>query len=290
MNKVLKPFTGRWLALSLSLLIGLTAVSNAQIVTNGSFESSKTGIVDSTAGISDNTSVKGWFIQVVTGITPAPVYQIVSDTVQQGSRALKVTVRGLGVNQWDIQIVADSLPVTPGATYNYSIWAKAQKAGAQVNFTMGNYAFTEYKAIRPATLTTQWQKFTMQFTVNDNQTFIRGPIHFGYAADTGNAIYIDNLQITDVNAGKKPVIVEAESGNLGSNYPVLQSGGVTYVSVKTNLINAGNPGDTSRMITYQVTFPDSGSYNLFARVVSDQTGMMMTVSFMATDLVKKMIL
>ena len=287
MNNVSKLFTGRWIALAIVLLIGMSGVSKAQLVTNGSFESSKTGIVDSTSGICDNTSVKGWVIQVATGITPPPIFEIVSDTVQQGNRALKVTVQGLGVNQWDIQIVADSIPVTPGATYNYSIWAKALKAGAQVNFTMGNYAFTEYKAIRPATLTTQWQKFTMQFTVNDNQTVIRGPIHFGYAADTGNAIYIDNLQITDVNAGKKPVIVEAESGNVGSSYAILKDGIVTYVTPETNWVSLVSPGDSSRTIKYQVTFADSGYYNLLSACVLVRMDMMTTVSFMEMDWYKK---
>lgn len=244
-----------------AIVIWCFAASNvcAQLVTNGGFENSN-------VGVATNYDVKGWLIQVASGINPPPVFEIVSDTVEQGNRAMKVTVHGLGTNQWDIQAVADSIQVKPGATYNYSIWAKALKPGAQVNFTMGNYAYSEYKAIRPATLTTQWQKFTMQFTVNDNETFIRGPVHFSYSANTDNSIYIDNLQIVDANAGKLPVIVEAESGKLGSNFQVLQDGNVTYVSPKTNWTNIGNPGDTSRMITFQVTFADSGSYNLFARV------------------------
>ncbi len=258
------------------MLLFIAGTANAQLVTNGSFESSNTGIVDSTAWYNDsdntsidNRSVKGWFIQVAKSITPPPVFEIVNDTVEQGNRALKVTVHGLGTNQWDIQIAVDSIPVKQGATYNYSVWAKSLKAGAQANFTIGKYDFNEYKAIRPATLTTQWQKFSMQFTVTDNQTFIRGPVHFAYAADTGNAIYIDNLQIVNdsiVNAGKKPVIVEAESGNVGSNYSVLKDGNITYVTPKTNWTSLTNPGDSSRTITYQVTFADSGSYNLFARV------------------------
>ncbi len=245
--------------LTIMMLLSAASTPKAQLVTNGSFESSNAGVVS-------GTDVKGWVIQVATGITPPPVFEIVSDTVEQGNRALKVTVHGLGTNQWDIQIVADSLPVTPGATYNYSIWAKCERATATVNFTMGNYAFTEYKALRPATLTTQWQKFTMQFTVNDNQTFIRGPIHFYSAADTGNAIYIDNMQIVDVNAGKMPIIVEAESGNLGSSFSVLQDGGVSYITANANYTGLTSPGDTSRMATYQVTFTDSGYYSLFGRI------------------------
>ncbi len=259
MNHLSAFRTGRWIAASLALLTGMTGVVSAQLVTNGSFESSKVGVVS-------GTDVKGWFIQVASAATPAPVFEIVSDTVQQGNRALKVTVHGLGSNQWDIQAVGDSIPVKQGATYNYSIWARALKRGAQVNFTVGNYAFSEYRALRPADVFTEWQKYTMQFTVTDNQTFIRAPIHFNYSGNVDNAIFIDNLQIIDVNAGKLPVVVEAESGKLGSNFQVLKAGDVTYVSPKTNLTNLGNPGDTSRMITYQVTFADSGNYNLFARM------------------------
>jgi endo-1,4-beta-xylanase len=259
MYNILKLFTGRWIVLSIALLIGIPGVSNAQLVTNGSFEESNTGVVS-------GYDVKGWFIQVQNNPSPAPVFEIVSDTVEQGNRALKVTVHGLGPDFWDIQAVADSIPVTNGKTYNYSIWAKCTKPGGQASLTMGNYAFTEYKVIRPANLTTQWQKYTMQFTVNDNQTFIRGPVHFNFAADTGNSIYIDNLQIADANAGKAPVIVEAESGKLGSNYSILQSGAVTYVTPKTNWTSLTNPGDSSRTVKMQVTFADSGYYNLFVRV------------------------
>jgi len=259
MNRIV--YRGPFIGTLLGMMVWCSTLSvlNAQIVTNGGFESSNTGLVDTTA-------VKGWFIQVATGITPPPVFEIVSDTVEQGNRALKVTVHGLGTNQWDIQAVADSIPVNPGSTYSYTVWAKSDKPGATVNFTMGNYSFTEYGAIRPATLGTTWQKFTMQFTVNDNQTYIRGPIHFYGVVDTGNSIYIDNLQIVDVNAGKKPVVVEAEAGTPGSDFRTSQDGNVTYVTTDSNWTSLTSPGDTTRIITFHVQFADSGSYNFFARV------------------------
>lgn len=248
----------------IAAMVMLTTASalRAQVVTNGGFESSSIGDITT-------TGTEGWVVSIAGGIAPPPVFEIIGDTVHEGNRALKVTVHGLGTNQWDIQIVADSLRVKPGVTYNYSIWAKASKAGATVNFTVGNYSYAEYGAIRPATLSTQWQKFVMQFTVSDTSRIIRGPIHFYGTADTANSIYIDNLQVADVNAAKKPVIVEAEAGNRGSNFPILQDGNVTYVDVSTASGSAGNPGDTSRMITYQVLFADSGAYNLFARVRVD---------------------
>ncbi len=241
-----------------------SATLRAQLVTNGGFESSNIGDITT-------TGTRAWVVTVASGITAPPVFEIVSDTVQEGIRALKVTVHGVGSNQWDIQVIADSIPAKPGSTYDFSIWARSSKAGATVNFTIGNYSYAEYKAIRPATLSTQWQKFTMRFIVSDTSRFIRAPIHFYGTADTGKSIYIDNLQIADVNAGKKPVIVEAESGIRGSNFPILQDGNVTYVDVGTNSIKIGNPGDTSRMITYQVLFADSGTYNLFARVRVDSS-------------------
>ncbi len=268
MSKELRQSLSSWIFLTLMMSFSATMRLNAQLVTNGGFESSNTGIVDSAAGINDNTSVKGWFISVASGMTPPPVFQIVSDTVEQGNRAMEVTVHGWtsSNNQWDIQAVADSIHVTPGTTYSYSVWAKASKAGMTVNFTVGNYSYSEYNRLGGVTLGTQWQKYTMQFTVNDNQTVIRAPIHFYGIADTGSSIYIDNLQIVDPNVGKKPVVVEAESGQLGSHFKVYDSSNVTYVSTDTNWTSLTSPGDTSRMITYQVTFADSGSYNFFARV------------------------
>jgi endo-1,4-beta-xylanase len=233
--------------------------SFAQLVTNGSFENSNTGIVN-------GTDVSGWFIQFGTDITPPPVFEIVSDTVKQGNRALKVSINGIGTNNWDIQAVAENIPVTPGKTYTYSVWAKAKIAGAKVNLTIGNYSYAAYAGINPATLSTTWKKFTIRFTVNDNQTLIRAPIHFSLAGNTGNEIYIDNMQIIDDTFGKIPVIVEAESGKIGSNFSVNKDGDITYVTPKTNYTGQVNPGDTSRTVTCQVTFQDSGYYNLYAHL------------------------
>ena len=228
---------------------------NAQQVTNGGFESSELGVVT-------GTDVEGWLIQISAG---SAVFEIVDDTVQSGNRALKATVDTLGSNQWDIQIVGDSIPAVPGAKYRYSVWARAQKAGAQTNFTVGNYAYTEYKAIRPANLTTDWKLFSTEFIVNDQETVIRAPIHFNYSGNVGNAVFIDNLRIVNVEEIKKPVIVEAESGELGSEFDTLTTGDITYITPKTTW-GTGNPATPSRINTYQVTFPDSGTYDLFVKL------------------------
>lgn len=243
----------------LVLFIMTSGTALAQLVTNGGFESSNPGVVDA-AGI------KGWLIQVASGITPPPIFEITSDTVKQGNRALKVVIQAVGTNQWDIQAVADSIPAKKGTTYNFSVWARSKKNGAKVNFTVGNYSYSEYGAIRPATLGTLWKEYTMRFTVSDDQAYIRAPIHFSYSGDIGNVIYIDNLRITDVNAPKLPVIVEAESGKIGSFFSKTQDGVVTYITTTQNYTGLASPADTNRIATYQVAFQDSGYYNLFVRL------------------------
>ncbi len=242
-------------------LSGMT-VLRAQTVTNGGFEGSSLGDITS-------TGTKGWLVSYANGITPPPVFTIEGDTVQEGSRALKVVVHGLGTNQWDIQAVADSIHVIPGVAYTYSVWARCARGTATVNFTVGNYSFAEYGRIGSANLINRWQKYTMQFTVTDGKTIIRAPIHFFGTADTGNSIFIDNLQIVDPNAAKRAVVVEAESGVNGSHFPILHDSTATYVAVNSDPPNPGSPGDTSRMITYQIPFADSGAYDLFARVRVD---------------------
>jgi len=247
--------------LYLVVIFCLISGSNfAQIVRNGGFESCDTGAV---AAI----GVKGWLFQVSGTIDPTTDFEIVDDVVQQGNRALKVSVHSLGSNQWDIQAISDSIPAIPGKTYNYSVWAKAEKYGAQLNLTVGNYSYAEYKAIRPATLTTEWQKFTMQFTVTDDQTYIRAPIHFNYTGSKDNVIYIDNLQIADVDFGRTPVVIEAESGVAGANFLEAKDGDITYITTTQNFSESmANPADTIRMVRYNATFQDSGHYSLFARL------------------------
>ena len=184
--------TTTWFADSVALIAKIDTMPPPPItVTNGGFEESPVETIDST------TIVKGWLIQVASGLSSAPDLEIVSDTVQEGSRALKVTVNSVGTNQWDIQAVADSIHVKPNVLYDYSVWAKSDAGGAQVNFTVGNYSYSEYKVIRPASLTSQWKKFAMQFSVTDGQAVIRAPIHFSYSANVGKVIYIDNLQIVE---------------------------------------------------------------------------------------------
>ncbi|MEM1094213.1 MAG: endo-1,4-beta-xylanase [Bacteroidota bacterium] len=62
-----------------------------------------------------------------------------------------------------------------------------------------------------------------------------------------------------------PTIVEAESGLLGGDFVTQTDGDVTYIVIQTD--GEGDaPGDTSRVATYDVTFPEANAYGLLARV------------------------
>jgi endo-1,4-beta-xylanase len=65
--------------------------------------------------------------------------------------------------------------------------------------------------------------------------------------------------------GLDPVIVEAESGVLGSEYTTGVDGTTTYV-YPTTTGGSTSPGTANRVITYSVTFPHSGVWELYARM------------------------
>jgi|GEM_PF-1701266 len=66
------------------------------------------------------------------------------------------------------------------------------------------------------------------------------------------------------NAGAL-VILEAETGVLGSSLVIRSADGVTYIT-NTNNNTAYNPGVAARVATYTVTFPEPGTYDLYARI------------------------
>ncbi len=240
---------------------------------NGSFEKTEPGPVDDLVN-----GIEGWVIEVGDGA--AADFEIVTDPVQHGNNALRAVVNTLGPNAWSIQVIAESVLVVPGKTYLYSIWAQAQNPGAALHFTVGNYSFNEFPGgrIHNASIPAgTWQEFTMEFEVNDTSTYIRAPIHFNISGNTGNAIYIDNLRIIDpdnLEILAMPIIVEAESGEVGSEFSVLEDSDITFVRINNDWWDVSpQPGDAwqrpiseNHVIKYELTFPAAGEYNLFARV------------------------
>ncbi|MGA3284006.1 MAG: BNR-4 repeat-containing protein [Verrucomicrobiota bacterium] len=68
-----------------------------------------------------------------------------------------------------------------------------------------------------------------------------------------------------VSSHAASVTLEAESGTLGTNFAVLTDGAIQYIT-NTNNNTAYNPGIPGRVVTYSVTFPEPGTYELYARL------------------------
>ncbi len=248
--------------LLLVLFIGVEA--RAQSNTNGSFEETPVGVVTDLGG-----GIAGWTLNVGTDVDPAPVFEIVEGDVPDGSKALAITINAVGANAWHIEATAFPVVVEPGVTYTYSVWARAAQDGAVASFTVGNQSFQEYGRLHEQSISTTWQEYTFEFTVTDEETEIRAPMHFSLAANVGNTIYIDHLRIVNPLAGAPPVVVEAESGTLGSEFATETEGDVTYITITTDYNETTGDGDhpgENRTASYEVTFTEPGWYDLYARV------------------------
>lgn len=61
------------------------------------------------------------------------------------------------------------------------------------------------------------------------------------------------------------VTLQAESAGLGTNFVTGNSGGATYIS-NTNNNTGNNPGIPGRVAAFSVSFPEPGTYHLYARI------------------------
>jgi endo-1,4-beta-xylanase len=78
---------------------------------------------------------------------------------------------------------------------------------------------------------------------------------------TGLLLFLSNF----IFSQNEPVIVQAESGTLGADFSTLNSAGVQYVTVVSDG-TGDNPVSAARVVTYNVTFPSAGTYDLYMRV------------------------
>lgn len=220
-------------AIQAALDAGKVLVSgNAAVNVNGGFELSNAGVA---------TTLQGWGLGVGASVSPAPVFEVIDSGAKEGSKALKITIAAAGTNAWDIELLSDKIPVEPGATYVYSAWLKSEPTGGVADLTVGNKAYSEYGAKRPANLTDQWQEFKFEFKITDQETEIRGPMHFSKPANVGKVIYVDNLSIT-----KKVVSGIDETEELPTEYALSQ--------------NYPNPFNPTTVINYSI--PKAGNVTL----------------------------
>ncbi|MDZ7723516.1 MAG: endo-1,4-beta-xylanase [candidate division KSB1 bacterium] len=237
---------------------------------NGSFE--RSAVTQS----GDTSAVDGWSFNL--GGDADADFAIVDDPAQDGNRALAVTVHSTGTNAWDIEALSTNIPVIPGESYTYSVWVKASESSASTHLTVGNPSFQEFmRNEKNSVLTTNWQQFTDEFTVPASDPDIaRGPIHFNFASNVGKTIYIDDLRIEQIIEQEPvvtnlPIILEAEDGVLGDEFAVEETadGSAEYITITTDYnatTGAGDHPGVNRTASYEVTFPDTGAFDLFARV------------------------
>jgi endo-1,4-beta-xylanase len=67
-----------------------------------------------------------------------------------------------------------------------------------------------------------------------------------------------------------PIVIEAESGNVGSDFSVLTQGDVTFIRVTRDGTQFSppiwdRPGSAARVSSYEIAFPEAGEYNLYIR-------------------------
>src|SRR5690242_1412112 len=93
-------------------------------------------------------------------------------------------------------------------------------------------------------------------------------VRFAFACCLAMAVLIGAIRCGHAAS----VTFEAESGGLGTDFTNSTDGAVQFISISTDLVNSGNPGNTNHVATYTVTFPAAGKYNLYARVLVGSGG------------------
>jgi hypothetical protein len=74
-----------------------------------------------------------------------------------------------------------------------------------------------------------------------------------------------SLAGTVASSHASSLVVEAESGALGADWAVSNSASPAYITILSNL--AGNaPSNSARVATYTISFPEAGTYQLYARI------------------------
>jgi len=193
--------------------LGITSSPAEAINPDGGFE-------EATLGAKYGNDIPGWTLSLDG--TASADFEVVDYDVKEGSHSLYVELTGLGSNAWDAQIVNEPITFQPNTQYTLSIWARADKEGSIVNFTVGSPTYTEWGRAHQQVITSEWKQFTLAFTTPATATTGRAPIHLGEAANNPLlpvGYYFDDLQIVPVTGveTKKPTTPVEYS--LSQNYP-----------------------------------------------------------------------
>jgi hypothetical protein len=142
--------------------------------------------------ISGSTAVD-WYDNSSWGVpNPTVTYSEDTENPHSGTASQKVSVQTVPAGD-AVQLV-QSLTVIPGQVYTFSAWLRGD-AGMKVNLILqdANTPYTYY-AETPVTLTSDWQQFSTQGTVNDT-----GSILLMFQAPQAGTFWVDDAQFTDAS-------------------------------------------------------------------------------------------
>jgi len=150
---------------------------------------------------------------------------IVDDPVFYGDKALRISIDEAPENPWNLESIMNNIPVKPGVTYDFSMWAKADRQGTIIRPIVTNQR-NEWYGAQSTELSLDWQEINFTLTIDDNETAARIAIQLGYEENNDATIFIDEVHIAEfiidpgtpinVNAGfedSPPVHTPADSIN-----------------------------------------------------------------------------
>lgn len=249
-----------WSVLAFALMT--TGASAQRVINqNGGFEATEVG---------ETTDIQNWQLLLSEGA----VAEVVQDPDDPENNVLRVEITDISVvtDPWDIQIrhyAEPLLELEEGHEHQMSFRIRAENPNeatiqldGQTGAQLWGYSISG----------DEWETITTgTFVAGEAETRVIA-IHLGSTNNQdGQVFYIDDLEVVDLDAGSPPVVIEAESGTLGSEFEILtDDAGVTYITVTTDVNETTGTGDVpgeNRTAEYEVTFDESGWYHFFARML-----------------------
>ncbi len=243
-------------------------IFTVDVVAHGIPVNSNKGFEESPVGLTSG-NIAGWYLGL--NASASAKFNIVDDTVKEGSHALKIAVTDLGSNPWDVQVVNEPFPVDENSLYRYFVWAKTDKDNVTAIFDVEDPSYNVWNDIK-ANLTTKWQEYSFdfstpegankgrsanQFSMNNNKDKL--PITYYFddlrIVKLGSIVSVENLQEVPAEFALHQNYPNPFNPSTTINYQIPTAG---IISLKvydvlgrevTNLVNEEKPAGT-----YNITF------------------------------------
>ncbi|SES79284.1 carbohydrate binding domain-containing protein [[Clostridium] polysaccharolyticum] len=170
--------------------------------------------IDNVRLADDALLVNGDFISDFVGWTPfadGGISSSVSYTVdsQKENQAAAFEIKDTGDQDWKVQLMQDGINLVKGKTYKLTFEAKTDLAGGRkIVYNIGHNGssdndWTSYSTSKLADLTSSYQKFNVEFTMESASdaasrlSFSMGAVD-GKQIKTTHNIYIDNITLEEI--------------------------------------------------------------------------------------------